>query len=322
VERRDDERGRAANDEELAGVGDAERLDAPELDGENDDVIDVIDVIDVDDAEDRNDIDAELSGSELPEGSELVRDFGDEEVVETRSLGANGASDDLLYDCTTWAGESRGLLASMLTSHGITHVWQGTVLSVRPSDESAVDDLIDEVMASARPALDPDAPKVVYEVGGWPAALQSMLADSLTVADLPYEWDEQGDLVVYAEHEEEVEVVLDDLPDPDAPEFAGEVSANDGIAVHELLDRLFLASGKLASKDDSASILAVDEVAATLERMGPPFGFEQPQWKTLVAMSSRLRNALAAGPGDEDALTDSEIRSLSGELKGLLRQYV
>lgn len=299
MERRDDEGGSAANDEEALGV-DVELLDGLSIDGNE----------------------VEPSGVSLSEGSELVRDFGDQEVVETRSPGVDGGTDDLLYDCTTWAGESRGLLTSLLSSHGIAHVWQGTVLSVLPGDEAVVDGLIDDVMASARPALEPDAAKVVYEVGSWPAALQSMLADSLTVADLPYEWDERGDLVVYAEHEEEVEVLLDDLPDPDAPEFAGEVSANDGIAVHELLDRLFMAASKLASKDDSASILAVDDVAATLERMGPPFGFEPPQWKALVGMSSRLRDALAAGPGDEVALTDPEIRTLSGDLKALLRQYV
>lgn len=299
MERRDDEGGSAANDEEAIRV-DVELLDGLSIDGDE----------------------VEPSGVSLSEGSELVRDFGDQEVVETRSPGAGGGTDDLLYDCTTWAGESRGLLTSLLSSHGIAHVWQGTVLSVLPGDEAVVDGLIDDVMASARPALEPDAAKVVYEVGSWPAALQSMLADSLTVADLPYEWDERGDLVVYAEHEEEVEVLLDDLPDPDAPEFAGEVSANDGIAVHELLDRLFMAASKLASKDDSASILAVDDVAATLERMGPPFGFEPPQWKALVRMSSRLRDALAAGPGDEVALTDPEIRTLSGDLKALLRQYV
>ena len=299
MERRDDEGGSAANDEEALGV-DVELLDGLSIDGNE----------------------VEPSGVSLSEGSELVRDFGDQEVVETRSPGVDGGTDDLLYDCTTWAGESRGLLTSLLSSHGIAHVWQGTVLSVLPGDEAVVDGLIDDVMASARPALEPDAAKVVYEVGSWPAALQSMLADSLTVADLPYEWDERGDLVVYAEHEEDVEVLLDDLPDPDAPEFAGEVSANDGIAVHELLDRLFMASSKLASKDDSASILAVDDVAATLERMGPPFGFEPPQWKALVGLSSRLRDALAAGPGDEVALTDPEIRTLSGDLKALLRQYV
>jgi hypothetical protein len=257
---------------------------------------------------------------DLDADEELVEDFGDEEVVE-RLEGGPG-EEELVYDCTTWAGESRGLLASLLETHGIRHVWQGTVLTVLPEDEDAVDELIDEVMASARPALDPTAEKVVYEVGSWPAALQTMLADSLTIADLPYEWDERGDLVVYAEHEEEVEAVLDDMPDPDDPDVAGEVSSDDGIAVHELLDRLFLAAGRLASKDDSASMVAVDETVGTLERMAPPFGFEPPQWRTLVTRAIVLRDALTAGTGDEAALSDDELRAVAADVRDLVRQYV
>lgn len=226
------------------------------------------------------------------------------------------------YDCTTWAGESRRMLASLLESRGIRHAWQGTVMTASPEDEERIDELIDEVLASARPALDPSAPKVVYEVGGWPAALQSMLADSLTVADLPYEWDEHGDLVVYAEHEEDVEAVLDGMPDPDDPELVGEVSSDDGIAVHELLDRLFLAAGRLASRDDAPSILAVDEVVGLLERMGPPFGFEPPQWRALVARAVKVRDGLAAGADDEGALADDELRAAAAELRDLVRRYV
>ena len=251
---------------------------------------------------------------EIPEERDEV------EVVEP----SMGGSDDeeLTYDCTTWAGESRGLLASLLESRGIRHVWQGTVVSVLVEDEEAVDELIDEVMASARPALDPDAAKVVYEVGGWPAALQTMLADSLTVAELPYEWDERGDLVVYAEHEEDVEVILDDMPDPDDPEVAGEVSSDDGLAVHELLDRLFLASGRLASKDDATSVLAVDDVVAVLERMAPPFGVEPPQWRLLVGRAATLRDALAAAPGEPGALDDAELRVAAAQARDAVRQYI
>jgi len=245
----------------------------------------------------------------------------DDEMTDDETTD-DGTGDELLYDCTTWAGESRGLLASLLDSHGIPHAWQGTVLSVHPEDEDDVDDLIDDVMASARPALDAAAAKVVYEVGSWPAALQTMLADSLTVADLPYEWDHNGDLVVYAEHEEDVEAILDEMPDPDDPELVGDVSADDGIAVHELLDRLFLASGKLASRDDAASVLAVDDVVGSLERMGPPFGFEAPQWRHLVGRSVVLRDALAAAPGAEDSLDDDELRVVAGDVRDLLRTYV
>lgn len=261
---------------------------------------------DVDDRVEPTQVDEELRGDDGDDGQDEART--DDEEVE--------------YDCTDWAGESRGMLAHLLETRGILHAWQGTVLSVQPPDEEAVDTLIDEVMASARPALDGAAAKVVYEVGMWPAALQSMLADSLTVADLPYEWDESGDLVVYAEHEEEVEAILDEMPDPDDPDYVGEISADDGVAVHELLDRLFAASRKLASKDDTASILAVDETVGVLERMGPPFGFEPSQWGAVVSRAVVLRDALAAGPDDDAALDDDELRDAAATVRDLLRQYL
>ena len=257
-------------------------------------------------------IEDELLDLELDdeEDDELDDDVG--EIDETVGDGR------VAYDCTSWAGESRGLLAGLLDTSGIRHAWQGTTVTVFEEDEERVDALIDDVLASARPALDPTAEKVVYEVGSWPAALQTSLADALTVADLPYEWDERGDLVVYAEHEEEVEAILDELPDPDDPELVeGELWADDGIVVHELLDGLFLAGGRLAKRvDDAASILKVDEVAGDLERMPPPFGFEPGQWRTLVGRAVRLRDALAAAPGSDDALDDHELSTLAGEVRG------
>lgn len=269
-------------------------------------------VDDTDEGQGSADVDGdEVDGVDFEEIEEI------EEVEEVEAVDGG-----ITYDCTVWAGESRGMLASLLDSRGIRHAWQGTTLSVLAVDEELVDELVEEVLASARPALDPAAEKIVYEVGGWPAVLQTMLADSLTVADLPYEWDERGDLVVYAEHEEEVEAILDEMPEPDDPELVGEVSSDDGLAVHELLDRLFLASGKLASKDDPASIVALVETVGTLERMGPPFGFEPPQWRSLVSRSLLLRDALEAAPDDPAALTDDGLREAAAELRDLIRQYV
>ena len=57
------------------------------------------------------------------------------------------ADGQLAYDCAAWAGESRGLLTSLLTTAGIAHAWQGTMLTVREEDEEAVDELIDDVLA-------------------------------------------------------------------------------------------------------------------------------------------------------------------------------
>jgi len=228
------------------------------------------------------------------------------------------------YDCTTWAGESRALLRSLLDTSDIPHAWQGTTVTVREEDEERVDGLVDDVLASARPALDPTAEKVVYEVGVWPASLQTSLADALTVADLPYEWDEQGDLVVYAEHEAEVEVILEQLPEPDGDDDDGaDLSSDDGLAVHDLLDRLFIGADRLVKHpQDASAIVRVDEATAVLERMAPPFGFEPGQWRTLVGRAVRLREALEAEPGTEDAIDDEEFSTLAGEVRDLVRQYV
>ncbi|MBS1838287.1 MAG: hypothetical protein JST64_11405, partial [Actinobacteria bacterium] len=48
----------------------------------------------------------------------------------------NGDEPDLEieYDCTTWAAESRAMLAGLLASGGVRHVWQGTTVAVLPSD--------------------------------------------------------------------------------------------------------------------------------------------------------------------------------------------
>ncbi len=237
----------------------------------------------------------------------------------------------LAYDCAAWAGESRGLLASLLNTAGIAHAWQGTTLTVRDEDEEAVDGLIDEVLAAARPALDPDAPKLVYEVGEWPVSLQTELADALTAADVPYEWDERGDLVVREADEDAVAAVLDELPEPDDDE----ISADDGVAVHELFDSLFMAADRLARHpaDASATVSVVDD-AEVISRVALPFGFESAQWRRLVAEVAALRAAVSGEPvpsldddteidRDEGAEADDEtIRSLAVGLRDHLRQYV
>ncbi len=252
----------------------------------------------------------------------------------------------LAYDCTAWAGESRGLLTSLLTTAGIAHAWQGTTLTVREDDEAAVDDLIDEVLVAARPALDPSVPKLVYEVGQWPVSLQTELADALTAADIAYEWDEAGDLVVREEDEDAVAAVLEELPDPDE----GEISADDGVAVHELFDSLFMAADKLAKHpaDPGATVSLVDD-AEVIAQVALPFGFEPSQWRRLVGEVADLRLAIegdtsGADLGDLDLddldpdpgsdpddgadegpvgpASDEQIAELARALRDHLRQYV
>lgn len=231
----------------------------------------------------------------------------------------------LSYDCAAWAGETRGLLASLLGSSGIEHVWQGTTLTVHERDEDAVDELVEEVLASAGSALEPGVARVVYEVGTWPAALQSQLAEALTLEDVAYEWDHNGDLVVAADDEERVSLAMDALPDPDDEA----VSSDDGVALHELLDRIFLAADRLTrNADDAAGIVDLVEGADLLGRLALPFGFEPAQWRALVERVDELSAAVAPPtPGDPDAdrpdPVDPEVVAASAaRLREELRAFV
>ncbi len=257
-------------------------------------------------------------------------DNDDEVEIDGLAPGPGVDLDDgqLAYDCTTWAGESRGLLTSLLNTSGVAHVWQGTVLTVREVDEDTVDELIDDVLAAARPALDPDAAKLEYEISSWPVALQTEFTDGLTAADVPYEWNERGDLVVRESDEEAVEAVLDELPDPDE----GGISSDDGVALHELLDSLFVAADRLARHPaDPAATLSMVDDTEVVGQVALPFGFEPRQWRTLVDAAEALTAAIT---GDQDADTadgrregtgatdDDSVSELAAALRDLLRQYV
>ena len=247
--------------------------------------------------------------SESPASIELELDEGLDDGV---------LADGLSYECSEWSGESRSLLDSMLTTNGIRHSWQGTTLGVAQASEALVDALIDEVLATATPSLDDGRARVVYEVGTWSAALQTSLADSLIVADIPYEWDERGDLVVYEDDEDRVEEILDSMPDPEDEEL----SSADGVAVQDLLSKLWTAAGHLAKRpSDADAVVDAAETSAALERLALPFGFEPAAWRKLVGLGVTLREQLTEEDPDEQ-VSDETLVETATTLRDLLRTYV
>lgn len=261
------------------------------------------------------------------EVDEHADDTPGSDVTDTDDTGSAAGStlverdledDQLAYDMAPWAGESRMLLGSLLDGEDIDHVWQGTTLVVHPDDEEVVDALLDAVAEAAVGALSRDRPRVVYEVGGWSAAMQTSLSQSLAVADIPYEWDENGDLVVYEDDEERVEQIFDAMPDPDDPDA---VDA-DGIDVTATIFRLWEAAGDLAKRpDDAGAVLAAVEATGHLETLAVPFGFEPVVWRDLCARAGALRDALEASV-PEDEWSDEELVERAAELHDLLRRYV
>jgi hypothetical protein len=217
-----------------------------------------------------------------------------------------------VYDLSEWSSQSRRLLASLLGSTSVVHSWLGTVLEVPAGERERAEELVAEVLASEAVGLDPDAPKLVYEVGGWSPALQSMLADALGDADIAYEWDASGDLVVYEDDEAAVEAIFDGLPDD------GE-SSDDGIVAQDLLTALFVAVSDLARRPRDAGAV-VDAAAATerLSGLGVPFGFEPRTWEALVGAAESLRALL-----DSDReVSDEEVAEAAAALRDRVRQFV
>ena len=221
----------------------------------------------------------------------------------------------ITYDATPWAAETRTMLTSLLEAEGVVHAWQGTEVTVHETDEDVVDRIITEVLAAAAPALDAAAPKAVYEVSGWSAALQTELVEALSDAAVPFEWNVDGDLVVHASDEDQVDQLLDALPDDP------EGGADDGLVLHEVLDRLFVAADRLGRKpsDARATVDAV-ESAADLGRMGLPFGFDAPAWERLVGQAAAL--AAALNGGSEEPTDDAGVAELASALRALVAQYV
>ena len=256
--------------------------------------------------------DDELEGDELLEGEESL---GGEEPLDGE------VSDDethVDYDVADWSGQSRSLLDSLLGSGEIPHTWQGTTLTVLADDEAAVEAIIDEVNATATQGLDPDEARVVYEVGTWSAAMQMSLAEALGVAQIDFEWDENGDLVIYEDDEESVEEILDGMPDPDDPDVADV----EGVDVQAVLTELWEATGSLASNPkDADGVLKAIHGADAIEQIALPFGFEPAVWRDIVGKTLALRAALDS-PDEDDQLSDDDLVEGCAQLHAQLRTFI
>ena len=235
----------------------------------------------------------------------------DEEVLTAEE-------ESVAYELDDWAGETRARLDSLLTTQAIAHAWQGGTLVIRAVDEATVDDLVDEVDATAGPTLDPDAEKVAYEVGDWTDAQRTALADALGEAQLPYEWDENGDLVVHETDEERVEDLLDSIEFPDAIAPDEGDSGDDGLAAQNVLSELFVSTDRLMhDAKDHEGVLSFVDAARMAEDLALPFGFSPESWNDIVSKARALREAFEADVDDDDA-----IMSQAAELRHLLRNLV
>lgn len=132
-------------------------------------------------------------------------------------LEADDAKDGQVeYQLSEWAAESRVMLESLLAGAGIIHAWEGADLVVPAALETQVDALVQQVEVTTLPTLDPDAPKVAYDIDDWTDEQQTELMHALERSGVAYEFDEEGALVVLEDQEARVEAILDAIEFPDA----------------------------------------------------------------------------------------------------------
>jgi hypothetical protein len=261
------------------------------------------------------------------------------------------------YGLHDWAGESRVMLESLLTGQDIPHAWEGSDLIVPAALEARVDALVDQVEATTRPNLDPDAPKVAYELADWDDEQQTVLIQALDAKGVPYDFDVDGSLIVLESDDPVVEAVFDDLTtdedDGDGDEVAGDEvaepaealaeadadldedeidesdgEADDGPPAYEdsgleldaqvVMSELFDAADRLRRKaGDHQGILTMVERAADAERMRLPFGFNRRDWDEIVRQAGALRDLI-----EDDESADADIAAHATVLRGTLRPYV
>lgn len=154
-------------------------------------------------------------------------DLVDERPTELqRDDDAEPKTGQVEYELHEWAVESRVMLQSLLNAADIPHVWEGTDLLVPAVVETRVDSMVAQVEATVATPLDPDAPKVAYDIEEWDDQLQAELLGMLTEQGIPYEIDVDGALVVHEEDEERVEAAFDEIEQEG--ELDGDGTGDDG----------------------------------------------------------------------------------------------
>ncbi|MFN0090719.1 MAG: hypothetical protein ACKVWR_10695 [Acidimicrobiales bacterium] len=217
------------------------------------------------------------------------------------------------YPLHAWALEARIMARSLLVSEELPHTWEGGTLVVPSPHRAGAEAVLEHVLSAERTSLDPDRDKVAYEVAAWGFEDQEKVAAALDEAGVVYEFDSFGDLLVYADDEEAVDAVFDELDLGEDDEADA-----DPLAVQNLLTRLFVAADRLARDSrDSAAVIALAEAADEVAAMATPFGFDQPSWAALAADSGEVKALLEAADSE-----DAEVQAGAAALRDRLRPLV
>lgn len=266
---------------------------------------------------------------EFIDSVEVCPDCDLELVAErpTDELAERDGDGQVQYELHEWAVESRVMLEQLLESAGIRHAWSGTDLIVDASVEPRVDALVEQVEVTTLPTLDPDLPKLAYDVDDWSDEQQTLLMHALDEVAIAYEFDVDGALVVLEENEERVEAILDRIEFPDAlpvdddDEDTGEddgADTVDGVEAADVMSDLFVAADRLRrNARDAEGVLTLVDRADIAGRLRLPYGFSRAAWGDIVVQATAVKDLLEGDDADDETICEH-----AQVLRDTLRQYV
>jgi hypothetical protein len=227
----------------------------------------------------------------------------------------------VVYELHRWSREARTMVQQLLDGADLPYAWEGTDLVVPGAFEAQVDELVAHADAAAEPVLDPDADKLVYELGDWSDEEITRFASELDDAEILFDFDSEGNLVGLADDEERIDGILDAMefpttarPDDDDDEDGD----GDGLEAQDVLTALFLSADRLRRHaSDPDGVLGLVGAAAEARSLRLPFGFEPKVWDDIVARSDTLAAAI-----EGDDASDEEIESQAEVLRALLATLV
>lgn len=256
-----------------------------------------------------------------------------------------GDEDRLEYELDAWSVDSRQLLRQLLVGDGVTHSWQGGVLTVSASEEERVDALVDQVLATVAGTLaDSSTPRVAFVVEDLDDGLVDDLLSALDDHGIGWVVAIDGTLEVATGDADAVERLVEKLefphalpsaevsdtsgpdmdhPGGDAPGGGDDDGAgnDDGVEIDpdRVLGGLFVAAGRLArSTTDPRAVLDVVELAGEVRDAGAPFGFDGVAWTRVQSTSAELAGLLT----DAAAVNDDDVEAAAVALRDLLRAWV
>lgn len=238
----------------------------------------------------------------------------------------------VLYDLSEWNFEQQAELASELADAEIPHGWEGAELAVPESYEAQADDILSALelrlgIAGADADVSPPAPVELaddaklteFDLGEWEQFERSLVADSLSGANIAFRW--EGDiLLVPTDNESEVDDILDEVESGNIIPINDDDDEADGEALpFDTLNNFFLAGERLRREPRDAT--GLERLLDALEVANPdrpPRGVELGVWRRCCQLAEELADTLVDGAqGDLDS-----ARPVAHDLHDLLRPLI